>query len=367
MTTREEIETRLLRAVEVTPSEDGLRWLDQRVAQIATRPIAAARSGAARRRFSLRPLALVAAFVLLTGAVAAALGLLDRIIESSGAPGWRTAWDQAEQLDLSTTDAGVTITLERAYADVNQVLVGFTVAGLEAPLSGTEEPAAIQWVVELRDPAGRGSEQWAAAQKGMGMEQTGLSAVVQTWEGAVTPTAGTWVLTFTSVGYDGDGFVPGQCSVGATDPECVNPPPNAMVDGTWQFEFELPAPAGRVLPADASDTVGQATLHLTELRVTPTMIVARIGLSVGDSPVAAWWTPPFAIRHLDASYDVGSSMPIYVGDVYEGTGDSIFFTTAGSDEVSGTWEIEIRELWYTTDDGTNIQLDGPWTLRVDIP
>jgi hypothetical protein len=60
-------------------------------------------------------------------------------------------------------------------------------------------------------------------------------------------------------------------------------------------------------------------------------------------------------------------MPIYVGDVYEGTGDSIFFTTAGSDEVSGTWEIEIRELWYTTDDGTNIQLDGPWTLRVDIP
>lgn len=365
MTTRDEIETRLLRAVEVEPSQDGLRWLDQRVAQIAARPAAGERLGAARRRLFLRPLALVAAFVLLTGAVAAALGLLDRIIESSGAPGWRSAWDQAEQLDLRKTDAGVTITLERAYADINQVLVGFTVAGLEAPVSGTAEPAAIQWIVELRDPTGRGSEQWAAAQTGMGMEQTGLSAVVQTWEGAMTQAAGTWVLTFTSVGYDGDSLVPGQCSVGAT--ECVNRPPNAMVDGTWRFEFELPAPVGRVVLADATDTVGQAALHLTELRVAPTMIVARIGLSVGGSPFAVWSTSPFAIRHLDASYDVGSSMPVYVGDAQEGTGESIFLTTAGSDDVSGTWEIEIRELWYTTDDGTNIQLDGPWTLTVDIP
>ena len=84
--------------------------------------------------------------------------------------------------------------------------------------------------------------------------------------------AGTWELTFTSVGCSDPGFVPGECTVGATDPECVNPPANAMVDGTWQFQFALPQPGGTVVLPNVADTEGQATLTLTELRIAPTMI-----------------------------------------------------------------------------------------------
>lgn len=113
-------------------------------------------------------------------------------------------------------------------------------------------------------------------------------------------------------GYNGDGFVPGECTVGATDPECVNPPPNATVDGTWQFEFELPTPTGTVVSSDASDTVGQATLHVTELRVTPTDHY-RIGLSFDGSPVAAWAGLPVEVRRDGASYDVSSGTAIFVG------------------------------------------------------
>ena len=61
-----------------------------------------------------------------------ASSLLDRLVEDSGTPGWLAAWERAELLDLEQTDGDVTITLVRAYADRNQVLVGFTVAGLPA-------------------------------------------------------------------------------------------------------------------------------------------------------------------------------------------------------------------------------------------
>ena len=366
MTTRDQIETRLLQAVAVEPSEDGLRWLDQRVAQIVARPAVVARRGFVIPRLVLRPVALLAAFVLLTGAVVGGISLLDQIFESSG-PGWRTAWDRAERLDLTATDAGVTIKVERAYADLNQVLVGFTVAGLEVPTTAAEDPAALQWIVEIRDPSGRGSEQWANGLSGRTMEETGLSAVVQTWEGAVTPAAGTWVLTFSSVGYNGGGFVPGQCDVDATEPECVNPPASGMVDGTWQFEFVLPAPAGRVVSTEASDTVGQAMLQLTELRVTPTMITARIGLSVDGSPVAGWLATPISVRRDGASFNANSTWVVNEGDAGERTGETIFFTTSGADEAAGTWEIQIPELTYQMSDDKEVPLEGPWTLRVTVP
>ena len=368
MTMHDEIENRLRHAFEVTPSADGWDWLDQRVARAMASPRAAQRGGASLRPLFLRPIIVLAAFLLLTGAVGAVLNLLDRTVESSGTPGWQTAWDRGQQLGIEETDADITITLERAYADLNQVLVGFTVAGLEAPESTANGQQRLQWIVELRDPDGRVSEQWARSQTAMGLDETGLSAVVQTWEGDITPVAGTWVLTFSAVGYDGDTFVPGQCTVGATDFECVNPAPNAMVDGTWQFAFELPTPPGiTVAPAGVAGTAGPATLELTELQVTPTMVSARIGLSVEGSSVATWSSDPFTIRHLGVEYDVRSDAAIFAGDPAEGIGETVFLTTAGSDAPAGNWVIEIPEISYRSHDGVESQLNGPWTLTVDVP
>ena len=383
MTTTDEIETRLVRALSFEPSADGLRWLDQRIAQVAARPAVIARRGASPLRRILRPLALVAALLLLAGAVAGGVGLLDQIFESSGMPGWRIAWDRAERLDIKQTDAGVTITLERAYADLNHVLVGFTVEDLPAaPLSGHGEPYPIEWRAELRDPTGRTAEQWATSGTGTTVADANLSAVGNFWEGAVTPVAGTWVLTFSSVGYNAGGFVSGECYVGNTDPACENPPPHAMVDGSWRFEFALPAPAGTVLSPNVSDTQGQATLTLTELRISPTMITARIGLRVAGSTVADWgpaigwgpWVHNMSIRRDDTAYDSNSSTHVTqdpdaqgpYGDVNE------FMTIAGADVATGSWEIEISELTYRSSiydpiEQEGIHLSGPWALTVTVP
>jgi hypothetical protein len=372
MTTRDQIETRLLRAVAFEPSEDGLRWLDQRVAQIAARPVAIPRRGLFIPRLILRPLLLLAALLLLAGAVVAGMGLIERLVEY--APGWRTGWDRAERLDLKQTDAGITITLERAYADLNQVLVGFTVEGLQAaPLSGDGEPADLQWVAELRDPTGRTDNQWATSALGSPGVETNLSAVVHTWLGAVAPVAGTWELTFTSVGYNSGGLVSGECYVGNTDPACETPPANAMVDGTWRFEFELPKPTGTVVSADASDTEGQATLTLTELRITPTMIAGTIVLRVADSTVAQWGPGPtnVSVRHGGTSYLINHVSALSPEEALEGLpggGDDEFRVLTGSDEAAGTWEIEIPELTYQTNmRDPEVRLTGPWTLTVTVP
>jgi hypothetical protein len=365
MTTRDEIETRLLQAVVIEPSEAALRWLDQRVAQAVARPVALHRRGFAIPRLLLRPAAVIAAFVLLTGAVVGGISLLDRLLESSGMPGWQTAWDRAERLDLGQTDAGVTITLERAYADLNQALVGFTVEGLEVPASGPGPRAPLEWKAELRDPNGRSSNEWSRGGTGMGQDDTHLSAIVQTWEGAVAPVAGTWELTFTSVGYGSGEFVPGECDAGSANPACLNPPAK-MVEGTWRFAFELPKPVGSVVATNASATVGQVTLHLTELRVTPSRITARVGVAVEGSQVAYWNQPATSLRHGTTSFVVNADR--YILDPETGQAPDLEFqTTGGADEVSGTWEMVIPELTYGTTNEEKIHLVGPWTLTVTIP
>ncbi len=373
MTMQDDIETTLRRAVEVTPSEGALLWLDQRLAIVMAQPTASGRSGLGNRRWIVRSLALLVALILLTTAVVAGMGLLDQIFEASGSPGWQTAWDRAERLGIKQTDAGITITLERAYADLNQVLVGITVEGLgDAPISAHGEPAHVEWEFGLSDPIGRGLDhgEWASSMTGTDLADASGSASVRFFEGAVTPVAGTWTLTITSVGYNSGGMVSGECFVGNTDPACANPPPNGMIEGTWTFAFELPAPAGIALAPGVRDTQGQATLTLTQLRITPTMIAHRIGLRIDGQTVTSWWPNDESLRLGGTAFEGNSGTHITqqlsaqgpAGDEFE------FLTSAGTDEASGIWEIRIPEITFVGEDFTTEHvLTGPWLLTVTVP
>jgi hypothetical protein len=358
MTTREDVELRLVRAVIVDPSDDGLRWLDQRIARRVAQGLPEAtgirRGGARSLRIFLRPLAVVAAFVLLTGAVVGAVGLVERL--SQQMPGWRVAYDRGEVIGVGQTDAGYTITLERAYADINQVVAFFSIeraGGLEAPRSsdGFLINAFSLNAVDVRDPAG-----------GHGISRTAitdlepnLAAAAEAFQFDAPLIAGTYQLSISEIGF------------GASGPACVSPCMDDEISGTWQFAFDLPTAAGATVAVDAVDTVGSGTLHLTELQVSPTMIRARIGLEIDGSPVSAWAGLPATIQHGGAEYTIDSGMPQYVGDPPDGTGQTLFFTTSGSDDLSGTWEIQIPELAYQLPDQDLITLTGPWTLTVTVP
>ena len=365
MNMREDVATRLLQAVAIDPSEDQLRRLDERVVRAMALPARA--TGGSRREFFLRPLMLALLLLLIAGAVGATIGLLDRMIEQSNA-GWRTAWDRAEVVGMRETDAGVTVTLERAYADLNQVLVGFTVEGLGGSSSVAEAP--VEWRAVITDPSGRAAEDWATSATGRQQAETGLSAFIQTWEGGAAQVGGTWVLTFSSIGQPGDGMVPGQCTVGATDPECVNPPPSGMVEGTWTFAFELPAPAGTVMAPSVAETVDAATVTVTELVISPTMVRAALALRVDGVDVSDWQWLNGTVRHGEVTYAFNASDHLTLGiDDQEAAGDvNQFMAPEGADDASGTWTFEIPELRYSLGDGTpEVRLAGPWTLTVTLP
>ena len=63
------------------------------------------------------------------------MSLVERL--SQQAPGWHLAYDRGEVIGLAETDAGYTITLQRAYGDLNQVIAFFSIErGEEGERSG---------------------------------------------------------------------------------------------------------------------------------------------------------------------------------------------------------------------------------------
>jgi len=351
MTDYQDIEARLRQAVAIGPSDDGLLWLDQRVARLLAAPRRARLSDAWQARTFGRLLLLLAAFLLLASAAAAAMGLFERTI--APIPGWTAAWDQAEVVGASQTDAGLTLTLERAYVDLNQVMVFVGIKGLEAPRpsDGVVVDQLVVREASMRDPAGRRLDE----SLGIDAAEPDLAVSIRAFRFDAPTTAGSYELTVTSVGYD------------TQTPDCGTRCLGDVIQGVWRFNFQLPGPKGTVIAADAADTVGDATLRLTVLRVTPTMVSARIAMFVGDRPVAYWHFPDATMRHGDTSYRFWEVRHVLDVAPFEEGPELDLLTNAGADDAAGTWEIEIDELDYSTGQGEAVHLAGPWKLSVTVP
>ena len=358
MTMHEEIdtvETRLRRALAVTPSADDLRYLDERVGRAMTQPTAIRHGFLPLRRAFVRPLALVAAFIILAGTAVAAIGLLERTALST--PGFRTAWDRAEVLGIEQTDAGYTLTLERAYADLNQVAVFVSLEGLALPRStdGVQTDHLSVWEATLRDPTGR----TPVLTSGTDAADGGFGAALRSFQfDGPAAEAGTYELTIKSFGYGADG------------PTCVKPCVNDRIEGIWRFAFDLPKATGTVISTEAAATVGQATLSVSQLKISPTMVSVRIAMHVGGKPVASWTVIPRDddLRHDGVRYGFWTARHILDVPPFEEGPEMEFYTTAGVDKPTGIWEIVIPELDYQMDSVDEpVHLAGPWTLTVTVP
>ena len=342
------IETQLRQAVEISPSDDGLRWLDQRVAEIIARPRPTRAWALPRSRTFLRPLAVVAALVVVTGTVVGAMGLLERTVDTS--PGWRTAWDRAQVLALREKKGDTTLTLERAYVDRNQVMVFLSVEGLSSADASGSGRQDVEWSAALRGPGHR-QLAWTT---GTGAIETDVAAIVQAW-GPPVATAGTYELTIAclEIVRPTDGT---SCSAPLADP--------------WRFEFDLLAPSGIVVDMAVAATVEGATATLTELKVTSTMVSYRIALRIAGTDIDDWQTTNATVRRGGDEFTTNSAYHVTQDPSTQGpTGDvNEFSTTAGSDTTAGTWEVVIPEISYTPRGATEpVSLKGPWTFEVDAP
>ena len=99
----------------------------------------------------------------------------------------------------------------------------------------------------------------------------------------------------------------------------------------------------------ATATVEGATLTLTELRVTPTMVAYRIALRVAGDDIDHWTTTTATVRRGDDVFATNSDYHVTQDPAEQGPNGDVneFSTSSGSDTATGAWEIVIPEISYT--------------------
>ena len=116
-------------------------------------------------------------------------------------------------------------------------------------------------------------------------------------------------------------------------------------------------------------------MTISELRISPTMIVASMALRVDDEIVTSWGTADNTLVSIEGpsgTYTANTSYHVTQDPDDQGPeGDeNLFLTTEGSDEAAGSWTITIPQLWYATDNGgpeTGTIVAEPVTFTVDVP
>ncbi len=317
MNTHATFEQRLEQALELDPEASTLQALDERIARaIARVPDARAASRWSLRRASRPVLALVLLVILAGGAVAGS-GFLSRVAES--VPAFASAWERATPIGQSETVDGRTVTVVRAYADANLILVGMSLrdrSGEAAELGGFE--VRVDGVGE------------AQGMGGPGHSSSFESARVLTF---VTPLGVGDVVPITLVTRD---------------------PPAT-------FRFEVPNSGGTTVEPDLRGDAAGVTATLERLTIAPTGVSGRVALAGEAIEMGDSWHPLGGIR--SGGFDARMAM----SQSYTADHPFVEFRTVeGSDVPSGTWTVTIDEI-IGNEDGEQIRLAGPWVFEVPIP
>ncbi len=239
----------------------------------------------------------------------------------------------AQELDLSQTINGITVSLERAYADSNVILVGFTVSGPDAryqPEVGELFTADGQ---NLPGIIGVGTRSKAI------MGNLSSSAMIHTFD--------------TSSLKD----VPSELSL-ILEADVADSPitgESQTLAGPFRFEFDVPFHAGKSI--DIGQTVEAAGVPVTLEQVVISPWGAR---AVLQSPNGNKYMPIVSLtfpngdsvngifsKHMELSF-----VQYFMGD----------FT-----EQSGEWTMNVSELVLVNVDTPQQRLAGPWVFHFDVP
>lgn len=266
--------------------------------------------------------------------------------------GWRTAWNRAAVLGISQTIDGYRVTIQRAYADPNQLMLAISLDDLDR--RGWTQVAAMG--VDVTDEQGRSFE----GSIGTSSPDGSSAAANLAW---LTPPAG---------------LTPGQHTLHVSVPsisvrDSTTPPPDEPsgvlnrgdswnpwheVAGPWTFTIPLDVAAGSVARLDSAARVGGTEVRLTQVTVSPSSVNATIGVTDGGRGEP--WAPIGQFEHAGRVYPIALSS--------NGGGDGAITLQAldGTTSASGDWTLRIDEL--VGDDGTQqVRLTGPWEITFSMP
>lgn len=332
-------------SVEVGEVEPSHSWWHNSISQVVARK-------SNSRWFGLVPKTRLAwAFLplivlLLGGAVYGASSLIGELFQKV-APQIEEA-GLAQEMDLSQTIDGVTVSLERAYADSNVVLLGFTLSGPDEkyqPELGKLSTADGQ---ELPSMIGRGIV-------------PGSKAILGNWQSSELAA---WIVTFDASSLQGSFSELSLIFDTRTADFNFNiEGGNEANAGIFRFEFEVPFHAGKSI--DVGQTVEAAGVPITLEQVS----ISHWGVSaVFQNPDDEDYVPIVSLT-LPNHDQVNGSLIMH-------TETSIVkYFTGDFTGQSGEWTVTVKELVFPPESPTagthpasdTKRLTGPWVFHFDVP
>jgi hypothetical protein len=284
-----------------------------------------------------------AAAVVLMGAGGGLRDLYAWLVGSEG--GTKVAWDAATPLGQARTVNGYRMTVDRAYADANEVMVAVSVADAGGP------PASQigLTLADLTDDQGTEYDQTMGASAPNGAT---AAADILSFRAATPIAAGsrTFHLTFATV----------DVRDVATPPPSDDPTwdPWHPVSGPWTFAFDLPVAGGTTVQPLTTATAAGVTLRLHDVSATAADVHATIEV-VSSKSGGTGWAPVGAFLHGGQSIAIGSG-------VQSATGAMTVDGVTGVTNRSGQWTLRIDELVGNGPSG-QVRLQGPWELTFQMP
>lgn len=265
---------------------------------------------------------------------------------------WATGVEEAglaQEMDLSQTIDGVTVKLERAYADENVVLVGFTVSGPEARYYAEAGKLSTADGQNLRGMIGMGAV--PGSQMILGSWQSSERTAVITAFDASSLEGNPSELNLTLETSVADAATTGESST-----------MGKATIGPFKFDFSIPFHAGKVI--EVSQTVEAAGVPVTLERVV----------------ISPWATRAMFSFDLPPEEDQSGYIPTVSLEFPSGKTQNFNFVFGGGSKASfaqyfvgdfsgeqGTWNVVVNKLNIDRGNGEGEELAGPWIFQIDVP
>jgi hypothetical protein len=315
--------------------------------------------------------------ILLFGGVAYALNPALSQVFRQFFPGWRHIEEAhlAQELHLSQTLDGVTVTLERAYADANEIVVGYTVKGL------TDQRLHVSRI-NLTDEQGTVFSEMAGA------GVTGASDILGV---QLPPGEGAYVTSFDASPVEGTPaslrlrltmhlakLVPVDQAPPTPTTPLTEPSSSTVivvpamtlreeiVGGPFTFDFSVPFIPGRTVEVQQTVEAAGVAVRLKRVVITPSETRATVCFEPSDGGTREWT--------LIAALDAGDGQELFAGMVSRLSGDGeanchrVTYPAALT-RRSGLWTLTVTELigCDPTRPGEDVRLAGPWVFRFTVP
>lgn len=315
------------------------------------------------------------------------------------------AWQHAEIVGLTKTVDGYQITLERAYADANQLMLAFTVVDAEnrgwsevdvgrmsvADSSGAEwtmtggasdpvnvtSAATISWFVSPAGPAALGRRPFSVTVSSVSVRNQedgpppsdltwspwNLVAVNATFSFDLTVGGGSPATAAGATPATAGGGPQATALVGGCSPATVGVASSATVSAGPQATATVGG-GSPAMPHVSSESRG-VTLTLESVVAAPSTV--RLELRLAGAPSGGLnWTPIVeCVSHNGHNLDVSMQM--------SGIGSSLttVYTAVGVEDPSGDWTVWVNQLMGdgidASNQGQDVRLPGNWTLHFSMP